>query len=485
MSRERQVYLLDPKQLSPETIAVTFAKTSRSPQSFREIAAELSDAKSASFHEKWVVGYGHASVAEHAVLHIAVENLSRLAVECLESNRLASYTEKSTRYQQWGPADFYHPPELSAIPTLQDTYQQACQQLFETYTACLQALPPALASQFHATPDETPIAWERRLRSQAVDICRFLLPAASLANVGITINARALEHAISKMLSHPLQEVHSLGEEIKQISQTTLPTLIKYANVLPNLTHLPEALPADLIFPIQQNTNIDDWCQLCHYDADGQNRILAATLYRFSNIGYAQCAQQVALASSQQKRQIASALAHQIDKHTAPIRELEYTYLTFDICIDQGAYFELKRHRMMTQTPQAFTPHLGYAMPRQIVTAGMQAPYQAAMQAAAQAYTQIATQLSPQVAAYILPNAFNRRILLQTNLRSAAHLIALRSAPNAHFSIRRLAQRMAEQITQVYPLLAPLLGCNPTETWQQIELEHFAHTKLTAFSNSL
>ena len=84
MSPDRQVYLLDPQKLPPETIAVTFAKTSRSPQSFREIAAELTDEKSAEFHEKWVVGYGHASVAEHAVLHIAVENISRLAVECLE-----------------------------------------------------------------------------------------------------------------------------------------------------------------------------------------------------------------------------------------------------------------------------------------------------------------------------------------------------------------------------------------------------------------
>ena len=37
----RQIYLLSPKSLSPETIAVTFAKTSRSAQSFREIAAEF------------------------------------------------------------------------------------------------------------------------------------------------------------------------------------------------------------------------------------------------------------------------------------------------------------------------------------------------------------------------------------------------------------------------------------------------------------
>src|SRR5512139_1581960 len=109
---KRDIYLLSPKQLSPETIAVAFAKTSRSPESFRDIAAELTDETSAKFHEKWVVGYGHASVAEHAVLHIAIENISRLAVECIESNRLASYTEKSTRYQKWDSDNFFIPPEL-------------------------------------------------------------------------------------------------------------------------------------------------------------------------------------------------------------------------------------------------------------------------------------------------------------------------------------------------------------------------------------
>ncbi len=113
MPRQRDIYLLSPKALSPETIAVTFAKTSRSPQSFREIALELTDEKSAQFHERWVVGYGHASVAEHAVLHLAVENVSRLAVECLESNRLASYTEKSTRYQLWDSDSYYTPRALA------------------------------------------------------------------------------------------------------------------------------------------------------------------------------------------------------------------------------------------------------------------------------------------------------------------------------------------------------------------------------------
>ena len=120
MPLARKIYLLDPRHLSPETIAVAFAKTSRSPQSFQEIADELSDEKSADFHEKWVVGYGHSSVAEHAVLHIALENVSRLAVECIESNRLASYTEKSSRYQVWDREHFFIPPEIIGLPLERD-----------------------------------------------------------------------------------------------------------------------------------------------------------------------------------------------------------------------------------------------------------------------------------------------------------------------------------------------------------------------------
>jgi hypothetical protein len=40
MPNERKIYLLDPRKLSPETIAVTFAKTSRSPQSFTYLIKE-------------------------------------------------------------------------------------------------------------------------------------------------------------------------------------------------------------------------------------------------------------------------------------------------------------------------------------------------------------------------------------------------------------------------------------------------------------
>ena len=37
---ERDIYLLSPRALSPETIALAFAKTSRAPESYRQIAEE-------------------------------------------------------------------------------------------------------------------------------------------------------------------------------------------------------------------------------------------------------------------------------------------------------------------------------------------------------------------------------------------------------------------------------------------------------------
>ena len=95
----RRIYPLAPQEMTEEELAVIFAMTSRRPEAFSEIRDLVTAEKAADFHERWVLGYGHASVAEHAVIHMAVENISRLACDTLEDNRLASYTEKSSRFQ--------------------------------------------------------------------------------------------------------------------------------------------------------------------------------------------------------------------------------------------------------------------------------------------------------------------------------------------------------------------------------------------------
>jgi thymidylate synthase ThyX len=471
MKFERAVYLLDPQKHKPETIAVTFAKTSRSPKSFREIADDLTDDSSARFHEKWVLGYGHASVAEHAVLHLAVENISRLAVEELESNRLASYTEKSTRYQKWDENSFYLPDELKGHRQ-ESTYIAICKHLFSIYRSALPAIRKDVEQDFPRRPDENEEAWEIRIRSEYVDVCRFLLPAASFANVGVTINARALEHSIKKMLSHPLSEVRAIGKEIKQVAQANVPTLVKYADHVPYLQSTRSTITAETEKIHLPEILGGDWCTLIAYDSTCESRIIAAALYRYGKGSYEKLLEWVEHIPPEKKSELTKQLLGKLNTHDIPIRELEHTYFTFDVSLDQGAYFELKRHRMMTQTPQALSPHLGYASPLRFASANLMMDFHAAMNSAREAYEQIAI-FNPQVASYVVPNAFNRRVLLTFNLRTADHFIALRTAPNAHFSIRRIACRIAEIIRNTAPLLSQYLRINPTETWQEIEQQHF------------
>lgn len=467
---ERQIYLLRPKKLTPETIAVTFAKTSRSPLSFREIAEELSEESSAAFHEKWVVGYGHASVAEHAVLHIAFENVSRLAVECIESNRLASYTEKSTRYQTWHPKGYHVPKEVQGGPH-QGLYLETCDRLFQAYHDSLEPVRAEVAKTHPRREGESVEAWDSRIRSRYVDACRFFLPAAALANLGMTANARTLEHAVRKMLSHPLMEVREIGEQVKRVAQAETPTLVKYAERMPymmetetDLAHQAVDLPTE---PAGEMLRLIEWTQ------QGENQVLAAGLFAQAGCRYETALAMVERLDDAGRAALAEAMLSRLGRFDVPLRALEHTFYTFEAVMDQGAYFELKRHRMMTQTPQRLQAGLGYAMPKLFAEAGIEASFRDAMQQAAEAYQRLAD-WNPHVAAYLIPNAFNRRVLMTLNLREAYHFCELRAAANAHFSIRRIALRMAEMLREVHPLLSGYMRLPEGVDWRAVEREHFA-----------
>jgi thymidylate synthase ThyX len=464
----RDIYLLSPRDLSAETIAVAFAKTSRAPESFREIAAELSDEKSAQFHEKWVVGYGHASVAEHAVLHLAFENVSRIAVETIESNRLASYTEKSTRYQKWGGDDFTVPPELDGHP-LRDEFVETVKFLFSTYLESLEPAKNLILSRSPRRPNENDEAYDRRIRSQYVDSCRFLLPAAANANLGMTANARVVEMFIRKALSHPLAEVRQIGETVKQVARAEAPTLVKYADAAPYVVETVEEIGN---WELEIDNSKSDWCSLVDFDKDGEKKILAAALYRFKEMPFSNALAYVKSLKKKERAALAESLLKRLSRYDTPLRELEYSTYTFDLVMDQGAYAEFKRHRMMTQTPQRLTTRLGYTIPRLVSESGFGERYEAAMESATRMYEKL-YEFDPNVAQYVVPNGFNRRVLAQFNLREAFAFCQLRSASNAHFSIRRVAQRMYEEMARVHPLLTKYMKLGD-ETWQSVEENYFA-----------
>lgn len=173
-----------------------------------------------------------------------------------------------------------------------------------------------------------------------------------------------------------------------------------------------------------------------------------------------------------EKQAMVDKLFEKVGKFDNPLRELEYANVSFDLIMDQGAYFEFKRHRMMTQTVQELSVEHGYATPRAIIESGFEERYHTCMAEIAELYEKIAA-WNPQVAAYVVPNAYNRRVFCQSNLRSLFHFIQLRSASNAHFSIRRVAYGMLELLQPHYPLFSEKIMAKSNLTSQEIEEQFF------------
>ena len=448
----RRVYPLDAHQLTEEQIAVVFAMTSRRPEPFSKIAEQVSQEKAADFHERWVLGYGHASVAEHAVVHLAVENVSRFACDTLEDNRLASYTEKSSRYQVLHRGYYHIPAELETSPSLKWLYINACNQLFEVYHQALEKTQGYLKTRKRQRPGESDSAYNLRLRREATDSCRAILPAATLTNVGVTTNARMLEHAIAKLLSSSLIEEKELGEEIKREGQRITPTLIKYAEENDYLKKTAQrqrelAEPGDAA-----PKPFAGQVRLIHWDEQAEEKLAAALLYRTSHSSYDELWRQVQSMSKKRLEEIIESCIADLGPHDALVREFELVDYTFEFSLDYGAYREFKRHRMQTYIPQSLTVSHGCKAPDLVVEAGLKDDFENAIRTAEDAYWQV-YQVSPQVAQYLVTHAHYRRVLSKMNLRECYHLFKLRTSKQAHESIQAPMREALEQVRKVHPKL--------------------------------
>lgn len=452
------IYLL--KDLSPEVKAVTFAKCSRSPDSFKDIAKELTEDKSRKFHEKWVVGYGHSSVAEHATLSIAIENISILGTKVIEDNRLASYTEKSTRYQLFNKDTYYIPETLKKDPELLKLYTETSDYLFNQYELFNIKVSDYLKTKIQKEGDISDIQYNTKIKSKTCDTCRYLLTTATQTNLGITINARSLEYAIKKLLSHPLEEMQRIGRVIKDVALEETPTLIKYATESKYLIETEKNLTSKIKNIIGKSESSDqNYVTLVDYDKDAENKLILALLYKYSTLSYNEIQNKLNNISQKEKEEIIDIALKDRSDFDQPIRELEHIYYSFDILTDYGAFRDIQRHRICTQTNQLLTCDYGYETPEIIKEVGLENEYNLCLEKAKKAYDQIQNKY-PYEAQYILPLAFRKRVLITLNLRELHHFISLRSGIRGHWFYRMIAQECYKKIEEIHPLLAKYIRVN-------------------------
>ncbi len=484
---DRSVYAL--QNLPEEVVAYLFARYSRSRLSLRDDLRNMIEAedlgaligagtpdtpgtgrdiaplqeRARAFAEKYVLGYGHSSVAEHGVVHLALEDVSIVASKLVEDARLASYTEKSTRYVAFDAGKMHTPEALTKHPALHAEYQETIAALLDAYTGWAEDFVAQIKARTPKTEKQAERGYDAASRATAFDLLRALLPAATHTNIGLTLNARALEHLITKLLSQPLAEGRVLGERIKEEAQHVVPTLLKYAD--PNAYRAETADAIDTLarellggetVPSGQPSSVS----LIFADPDADTRLVAAILYGPSGLPMETLLERVRAMDADTKARVVDEYLSRRGRHDAPGRALERLFCTVEMTMDYGAYRDVQRHRMATQTLQPLSPTLGFARAPEWEVFGYADRFDALMARAAHTFTRMQAAGLIHEAAYVLPLATRVRALFTWNLREVTHFVELRSARQGHPSYRKVAQDVYHAVAAEYPLIARYLRPN-------------------------
>lgn len=459
---------------SPEQIAVAIAKCSRSESPFDQNILDVSLEKAAEFHEKWVVGYGHSSVAEHAVASVAFEHISQIVIKILEDSRLASFTEKSSRYIVFSRDRVVLPSTLTNGafgPIVADFLDR----LYALYDTVQDRVRPLMTDRFPKPDDMPERAYAAVTKARVCDVARYLLPAAAAGNLGMTANARLWAHVITKLSSSPHEEARDVAENLLAVLRAApgedpdsalktriFPSLLKYASYNDYAAKLPNRMTTLADELLMETPSAEPYATkdrpvvIIKDDEYAEARIAAALLAKSSRLPMSLILKKLTRDPEAVERVLREAIADR-GEHDALPREFEHASFQYEIVMDYGAWRDVQRHRMCTQLNQTLGVDLGFVVPEEVQDVGLAGQFRMLMEEAATLHRTISRAGYPHEAEYIVPMAYLRRLIVSWTARELDHFITLRSGKKGHPSYRRIAQETWRALERSHPLLAKII----------------------------
>lgn len=424
--------------------------------------------KAGAFYDRILDGYGDDSVGELGGAHIAFEEVSMLAAKVLEDARIGgSPLEKSTRYvhfdQKKEGSYLYCKEPVLMQSSFAELYQTTCDDLFDTYSSLYAKTAALVEMQFPKTEEMSAGAYKSALRAKVLDLLRGLLPASTLTNVGIYGNGRFFESLLQRLQMDPLSEMQGVGRMAFEELSKAIPSFIRRGSASHphfQMTQLYSEKIRRRLAGISGQTEFlsGPRVSLLNATPNAYSTLLAYLLFPDSSSTLQELLERALLISDEESSLLFKELAASRGnrRHKSP-RALEVVDFEFEIVADFGAYRDLQRHRMLTQSRQMLSCDWGYTIPQELVGSSIEAPYRAAMERAAAAFNKMRVDF-PREAQYVVPMGYHIMWQFKLNLRAAQWLCELRSQPAGHTAYRYIAQQMAKQIIERYPLFEPFFG---------------------------
>lgn len=429
---------LDKTQATPEVISAAYARISRSKKDVsalrKQALGEVEKARKSN--DSIIFEMGHSSIAEHVVFNLDILDVSRYLTEFIQKSRLASFTEKSQRYVTFTSA-YYIPDVLT--DQLRKEYVELMDFLFASYEKMFQAAKDNLIKQNFSGS-------KRDLEGKAKEDARYILPLATLTQMGATINARSLERLLRRLDGCGLSEGKLLKDLIVKQVKSIAPSVIKYTDA-----EAYEKFQGNI--PALSNIDNDYHWKLNFYTPKTDIKILA--YYMFENCGESieKIENYLSSLSHPDLKNMFKSIFENMKAYHLPIKAFESAEFEFQFDISASCYAQLKRHRMATIIKSQYKISDGYVIPPQLKLLKQTDVFQ-------EAYEKISglfSKLDEEIAPYILTNAHKVRVVMKANLRELYHFSRLRSDKHAQWEIQELSDFITQKIQEVAPLSASLM----------------------------
>lgn len=464
------------KPLTPETFSSAYARISRSAKDVTALREQARQdvQKARKSNKKIIFGMGHHSVAEHAVFNFDIIGVSRLALEEIEKFRLVSYTEKSQRYVTLD-GDFILPKEIQEDKQSTSLFKDTIQVQNDFYFKAFDGLKNYL---FEKYPEQIEKKSERKVvEGWAKEDARYILSLATEGQVGLTINARNLEHLFRRFALSQRAEVREIGNIIYKQVEKIAPSLILFPEPSAFERSLADGSfkrAASKQFPVTAVStgyeSRDDnpyAVQITDYTDDADNYILASFLAFDRGIGFPESLDIVSGMDKSAKHEIYKILFSNLEFFDAPPRQFELPDITFQATVCASNFAQLKRHRMASLIAGEYNVNYGVMVPENIKINGLEKDFKAIIEQTNAAY-QTLKQRHGAAADYVLTNAHCRRVIMKMNFRELYHFVRLRADEHAQWDIRNLARDVAAKVRERVPLSTILL-CGKSEFVSQFE----------------
>jgi len=454
------------RELSSELLeTVKFLRT----HGFKNI---LNNQRAQKFYARWLSQYGDDSISQLTGTHVVFWGISQVAMKFVEDQRIGlEPIEKSTRFvnfkEKIGGRYLYHTPflDLREIGMLTE-YVSVLDNLFDAYAELQQPLLDWLKKKYNVK--------ESVLEKKMFDTLRGLLPMATLGQVAFRGNAQAYEYLLNRTTKHDIGELRWLASVLRTELDKEIPSLLlrlddekssRYQEYRGTRTSRIRDFVEDLCEELSDEyggepgfleSGTKPSAELVEWDRELEARIATAIMWPEGHMSWNRAMELSRnMSVSQRKELFGRHFSGRSERWMKVGRAFENSFLRFEILMNNGAYRDLHRHRMLTQERQRFSVHHGYDVPSEVKEAGLSDKFCEAIDRATELYLQIEQHGGKflDIAQYASALAHRLRFYQFENVREYFWETELRTISQGHPDYRFIEQEKHRLALEKFPLL--------------------------------